>query len=68
VSIARHCELKCQNSIGNHRRAPHALIDLLILLLAIELCEGREHASNLLVVSVSISISISRTMRKRGAC
>ena len=37
---------------------------LLMLLLAIELCESAEHASNLIVVSVSISISISRIYKK----
>jgi hypothetical protein len=37
-----------------------------MLLLAIELFESGEHACNLLVVSVSISISISRIYEKTG--
>jgi hypothetical protein len=45
----------------------HPHIVLLMPLLAKELREGREHASNLLIVSVSISISISGVMRKLGA-
>ena len=38
-----------------------------MLLLAVELYEGWEHAFKLLIVSVSTSISISRNVRRRGA-
>ena len=35
-----------RKSTGSHWRAPHPRLVLLMLLLAIELCEGGEHASN----------------------
>jgi hypothetical protein len=53
-----------RNSTGSHRRAPHPRLVLLMLLLAIELCEDGSTPLTLLIVSVSISISTSRILRR----
>jgi hypothetical protein len=45
----------------------HSYSLLRTLLLTMYLYKDEEHASNLLIVSMSTSISISRTMRRRGA-
>ena len=45
-SKPRHRELNRRNSTGFHRRAPHPLLDILMLVLAIKLSQGGEHASN----------------------
>ena len=55
-------------AISNLRYTLRPFIVLLILLLTRELYKGGEHASNLLVVSVSVSIGITiQTVRKQGA-
>jgi hypothetical protein len=43
------------NSTGNHRRALHPYLVLLILLLAIDLYKDGEYTVNLLIVSMSVS-------------
>ena len=45
-----------RKSVRNPGRAPHPHIGLHILLLVIELYKGGEHACDLLIVSVSMSI------------
>ena len=44
------------NTSRNAERAPYPYIGLYMILLAVEQCKGVEHASNSLIVSVSVSM------------
>ena len=57
MALARHRKVKsskfCSKSPG---RASHTYIVIYMLLLAVELCRGGEHASDSLIESMSMSI------------
>ena len=53
---SRHREVKPSEFFYKSRHAPRPHVDLYMLLLAAELYKGGEHAYDLLIVSVSMSI------------